>query len=300
MRWGSERYAKLYTRDTAEWLSVSWQARGLFYELLRKADRSGRITLGKLSPSKALAVLIRASPAELETPIAELLEDGCVVHKPGFLILRNYVEAQETPQTPAARKRNERESFDLSRTVTPPHELSPLDQTRLDQTKPEPAAAPAPARLPSASVHMELEAPLLAALLRRLDFGVTVPRKATTWGATSAHVESIGLDAAVAACEAAAPRSDGYPDRVPLGFLERILSDAAKRPAAPPKPKLPEPDPAWLASLGPRRAAAEKRWAETVAGMSHSAYPNELPRLLSERLPSFMAEFDHVLATEAA
>jgi hypothetical protein len=153
----------------------------------------------------------------------------------------------------------------------------------------KPAAGPKPL-----GIHLELEAPLLAALIRALDFGVTIPRKALNWGATSALIETIGLDAAVDACTEAAPRSDGFPDRVPLGFLERVLADAAKRRrSAPPKPTLPGPDGAWLASLGPRRAEVEARWEEIREGITRSAWPEHLPRLLGEaleRLKGVMAE----------
>lgn len=149
MRWGSELYVKLFKRDTAEWLAVSWQARGLFYELMRKADREGRIALGKMAPAKALGVLLRADPRSLEAPLAELFEDGCVVNECGFLLLRNFVEAQTTPQTAAARKRNERESLAMSREVTTSHEMSQREEKRQDENRTEalPAAAPPPPRL---------------------------------------------------------------------------------------------------------------------------------------------------------
>lgn len=154
MRWGSELYVKLFKRDTAEWLAVSWQARGLFYELMRKADREGRIALGKMVPAKALGVLLRADPRSLEAPLAELLEDGCVVNEGAFLLLRNFVEAQTTPATAAARKRNVRESLKMSREGTSRHEMSQREEKRQEEKRQDekrtealPAAAPPPPRL---------------------------------------------------------------------------------------------------------------------------------------------------------
>src|SRR5580658_6589118 len=41
MHWDTERYVKLYVRDTPEFLAMSWQARCLLLELVRKVDRGG-------------------------------------------------------------------------------------------------------------------------------------------------------------------------------------------------------------------------------------------------------------------
>jgi hypothetical protein len=290
MRWGSERYVKLYKRDTAEWLAVSWQARGLFYELLRKADRTGRIALGRLSPAKALGVLLRADPGSLEPAIRELLEDGCLVHEDGALLLRNYEEAQETPQTPAARKRNERESFDMSRTVTPSHEVSLPDQTRPAQTNP--TAAAAPARILPVGTHIQGQNPLLYDLVGRVDFGIALGRSAQPWGQAEALLGQLGTPAAVSALNEAAPNSDGYPGAVPIRFVLKVLADAARqgRKAAPPKPSLPEPDEAWLASLGPRRGEAERRWAVSRDAVLRTVWPDKHAEFLAHAIEQLKAE----------
>ena len=47
MRWDDERYVRLYTRDTTDWLALSWQAQGLFVLILRKVNRAGVIDLGR-------------------------------------------------------------------------------------------------------------------------------------------------------------------------------------------------------------------------------------------------------------
>lgn len=110
MRWEDERYVRFYTRDTAEWLALSWHARGLFGLVLRAVDRAGVLPVGKLG-QKGLAVAVHAPWIEVEGPLAELLEDGCVVwdeDRSAFL-LPNYLAAQECSQSDAARKRASRE-----------------------------------------------------------------------------------------------------------------------------------------------------------------------------------------------
>lgn len=110
MRWEDERYVRFYTRDTPEWLALSWHARGLFGLILRAVDRAGVLAVGKLG-TKGVAVAVHAPWAEVEGPLAELLEDGCVVWDEGraAFLIPNYLEAQESKQSDAARQRASRE-----------------------------------------------------------------------------------------------------------------------------------------------------------------------------------------------
>ncbi len=41
MRWEDEKYVRFYTRDTTDWLNLSWQAQGLMGLIMRKCDRAG-------------------------------------------------------------------------------------------------------------------------------------------------------------------------------------------------------------------------------------------------------------------
>lgn len=109
MKWQEERYVKLYVRDTAEFLAMSWQARCLLYELLRKVDPDGRMKVGDLG-LQALAVAVRAPADEIAAPISELLKQGRLVHdeKAGEYVIPNFVAAQNASQSSAARKRRER------------------------------------------------------------------------------------------------------------------------------------------------------------------------------------------------
>lgn len=110
MRWEDERYVRLYTRNTPEWLALSWQARGVFALLMREVDRAGLIKVGKLG-LKGVAVAIGARWPDIETAVAELLDDGCVRFDEGRQVvwIPNFIEAQEAVQSDAARKRTSRE-----------------------------------------------------------------------------------------------------------------------------------------------------------------------------------------------
>jgi hypothetical protein len=154
MNWSDEPFVKIYIRDTPEFLSLSWQARCLLHEIVRKVDRSGVLSVGKLGPTKGIAVAIRAPWQEIEAAVGELLESGRVVFDStsGRIVVPCHIEAQEARQSDVARKRAERErrraesqnvtpesqnvtdSHTPSRDVTHGHTPSLLDQNGSDQT----------------------------------------------------------------------------------------------------------------------------------------------------------------------
>jgi hypothetical protein len=78
--------------------------------ILREVDRAGILELGKLG-LRAVAVAVRAPWEEIEAPLAKLLEDGMCVHRDDLrlLVIPNFIDAQEAPQSDKARKRAERE-----------------------------------------------------------------------------------------------------------------------------------------------------------------------------------------------
>jgi hypothetical protein len=127
MRWEDERYVRLYTRNTPEWLSLSWAARGLFSLILREVDRAGILPLGKLGP-KGVAIAVNAPWRDVEAPLCELLSDGCVQigsDDPitSKLIVPNFLTAQEAFQSDASRKRKSREMARAALSVTPRDQL---------------------------------------------------------------------------------------------------------------------------------------------------------------------------------
>jgi hypothetical protein len=116
MRWEDERYVRVYTRDTVDWLALSFEAQGLFTLLLRKVDRAGILTLGRRGKQAvAVAVGHAARWATLGPALEELISDGCVVVDSERLIVRNFLEAQEARQSDKARQQRARE---LARAVT--------------------------------------------------------------------------------------------------------------------------------------------------------------------------------------
>ena len=107
--WSDERYVRLYTRNTADWLEWPWQARALFPLLLRAADRAGRVELGRRG-ARTLAVVVGLPPEVVEVGLAALLDDGCVLLDGAVALVRNFLPAQEAVRSPAARQREHREA----------------------------------------------------------------------------------------------------------------------------------------------------------------------------------------------
>lgn len=115
MNWSDERYVRLYTRDTADWLALSFEAQALLTLLLRKADRTGRIACGK--HGKRAAAIVIGHPREwprLEPALEELLADGVLEFDGESLVFRNYVVAQEAKASDRLRQQESRERRGLT------------------------------------------------------------------------------------------------------------------------------------------------------------------------------------------
>lgn len=108
MRWDDERYVRIYTRDTSDWVAMSWEARAVFVFLLRAADRAGIVPMGKKG-LRGLAALLHVPADVLEPAIMELGEDGCISCDAARIIIPNFMDAQEIPISDAQRKREQRE-----------------------------------------------------------------------------------------------------------------------------------------------------------------------------------------------
>jgi hypothetical protein len=106
--WSNERYVRLYTRDTPDWLLLSWEARSLWMHLLRKFDRSGVIDLGRHG-LRGLAATVLMPQEVVERALPELVEDGCLVHNDQHLVAPNYLPANEASSSDAQRAREYRE-----------------------------------------------------------------------------------------------------------------------------------------------------------------------------------------------
>lgn len=111
MNWETERYVRVYTRDTADWLALSWDAQSLFVQLLRKVDRAGILPLGRHGKRAVAMVLNRLDlwDSRIAPALDELLADGCIQVHGDLLIIPNYTAAQEAKSSDAERKRRQRE-----------------------------------------------------------------------------------------------------------------------------------------------------------------------------------------------
>lgn len=94
MDWPNERYVRIYVRDTAEWLALSWQARALMWEILRKVDRSGVLTLGKRRAA-ALAGLVRWPLDVTESALGELISEERLAERGDAVVVPDHLAAQE-------------------------------------------------------------------------------------------------------------------------------------------------------------------------------------------------------------
>jgi len=108
MNWGDERYVRLYTRDTADWVTLGWEAQALFALLLRKVDRAGILWLGKHG-LRAVAVLLGMPGDVVDRAIKPLVDDGCIELRGQNLVIRNFIEAQEAKASDVQRQREHRE-----------------------------------------------------------------------------------------------------------------------------------------------------------------------------------------------
>lgn len=113
MRWSDERYIRAYTNDEGDYVVWSWQARALWWPLLRRCNRVGVVRISSRHRIKGLATMVMLPVEVVEAGLDGadgLIADGCVTEpQPGVLFVRNYMPAQEAKQSDAARKRAERE-----------------------------------------------------------------------------------------------------------------------------------------------------------------------------------------------
>lgn len=126
MDWENERYVRVYVRDSADDMILTWEARALWHELLRKFDRSGVLDMGKHG-LRALAALVRM-PVDVVTDAAAQLEaDGRIEinAETGRVVAPNFIEAQEAKQSDKLRQAESRaRRREVSRNVTECHDSS--------------------------------------------------------------------------------------------------------------------------------------------------------------------------------
>jgi len=90
-----ERYIRLYTRDTATWKLLNWQAKCIVGLLLRKCDRAGVIEFGGAEMAPAITALIDIPMDVVEPGIASLAERDVIELHDHWLVFPNFIDAQE-------------------------------------------------------------------------------------------------------------------------------------------------------------------------------------------------------------
>jgi hypothetical protein len=159
MDWSNEEYVRLYTRETADDLELSWEALALWRAMLCKFDRSGVIPVRNGWPS--IARMVRMPTDVVERAGPELVTDGRVrVTKHGF-VAPNFTEAQTASKSDKARQKDSRDRRRETALVKPPeitgagHDVSRAVTNRDTESRdvtlpllPLPPVAEAPVALP--------------------------------------------------------------------------------------------------------------------------------------------------------
>ena len=137
----NETWVRLYKRDTVTLKLLSWQARAVLWELLRKCDRSGVIDTDGHGVA-GIAALIGIPLDVVAVGIGELVASETLAITTGGYVIPRFVEAQETPQSGSARNRVWREKRRDDKLMDSMHGVSPNVSPRLlasstsDETSP--------------------------------------------------------------------------------------------------------------------------------------------------------------------
>lgn len=123
MRWEDETYVRLFTRDTARWKRLPWQAKCLLPLILRKLDRAGIAEVDADDPIESVAAMVDMPVELVKEGLPPLLKQDVYRLHDGVLIMPNFMAAQEAAQSDKARKRTERERA-RARAVTKRDEVS--------------------------------------------------------------------------------------------------------------------------------------------------------------------------------
>jgi hypothetical protein len=159
--WSNEEYVRLYTRETADDLELSWEAVALWRAMLTKFDRAGVLSVRNGWPS--VARLVRMPVEVVERVGPELVTDGRVrVTERGF-VAPNYVEAQTASKSDRIRQK---ESRDRRRAdaMTQPREIPSTPSQNVTPSH-ETSQAVAPSHTPSQNVTLTSADPLLCEAL---------------------------------------------------------------------------------------------------------------------------------------
>lgn len=142
MDWANEDYVRVYTRDTADLMAIGPEGRAVWWEMLRKADKSGLIDHG--GDMDTMPELLRVPHEWWEKAIPKILKRKMARDTGTALVIPNHEAASTTPKSDKQRQKEARqrrrasaieevtkrdgvESQNVtpeSRTVTERHEMS--------------------------------------------------------------------------------------------------------------------------------------------------------------------------------
>jgi hypothetical protein len=107
MDWANEDYVRMYTRETADDLELSWEAIALWRAMMCKFDRAGVIQAK--NGWRSVSALTRIPFEVVERAGAELLQDGRVKDAHGGFYAPNFIDAQTASKSDKARQKESRD-----------------------------------------------------------------------------------------------------------------------------------------------------------------------------------------------
>lgn len=137
MNFANEKWVKLYTRNTTNWVLLPWQSRCLFPLLLRAVDRTGCLDVGE-HEIEAVSKLLDIPKDIVSVGIQGLEAKGMLHRGIQCLIISNFEQAQEAITAPALRQQNYRERKKLQKESDAAlrYVTTRLEETRLDNIPP--------------------------------------------------------------------------------------------------------------------------------------------------------------------
>lgn len=115
MNFEDERYVRVYTRDTINWMLLPWESRAVFLLLLRKVDRAGILHLDG-SGARGVAALCGVPVAVAEAAVTQLEAVGYIKTNPSELLVPAFLRAQESSASDKKRqaeaRARRRDTFD--------------------------------------------------------------------------------------------------------------------------------------------------------------------------------------------
>lgn len=151
LRWDDESWVKMYTRDPAEFLALSFDASGLLLHLWRKVDKSGVFAVGEVDRSEVaelLALTFRIDTTRMDAALSELIRRKFVVvaERDGqqVVAIPDFEPAQSARATDRVRQQEKRKRdrdaaissakpLSSSRAVTLSHAPSRIEEKRSER-----------------------------------------------------------------------------------------------------------------------------------------------------------------------